>query len=99
MGATRLLLSQRFYSRADEANTLLHLWRPAGNADSLSQTSKLKKFRKARSLTSKLTMAENSQPTKEHKPTNSFNDTQLEESEPIEVQISAQLAIPIRGRS
>jgi hypothetical protein len=40
-------------------------------------------------------MAEESQPTKRHKPTISPNDTQSEESEPIGAHISTQLAIPI----
>ena len=35
-------------------------------------------------ITSKLTMAENSHPTKRHKPTNLSNDTPIENSEPIE---------------
>jgi hypothetical protein len=46
-------------------------------------------------LTTKLATAEESQPAKRHKPTNSPTLTQFEESEPIGVQISTQLVIHI----
>jgi hypothetical protein len=59
----------------------LHLWRPAGNVDPLSQTSKLKNFRKVRNF--------------QFKPTNTSNVTQLDESEPIGAQIPTQLVNPI----
>jgi hypothetical protein len=73
----------------------LPLWRPAGNVDPLSQTSKLKYFGRYVFLTSNHTMAEESQPAKRHKPTISPNDTQPEEYKPIGAQISTQFAIPM----
>jgi hypothetical protein len=66
-----------------------------GNVDPLSQTSKLNHFRKIRTLTTKLTMAEESQPVKRYKLTNLPDETQSEEPEPIGVQIPTQLVIPV----
>ena len=63
--------------------------------DPLSQTSKLKNFRKVRNYQLKTKMSDDSQPTKRPRHIDSSNDTQLEEAEPIGAQSSTQSAIPI----
>ena len=63
----------------------LPLWRPAGNVDPLSLTASLRTFGRYVFLTSKLTIAENSQPTKQYTP--------IEDSKPIGVRNPTQFAI------
>jgi hypothetical protein len=82
-------LKERIYN----TQKTLPLWRPAGNVDPLFAISKLKNFRKVSKNTHKSIMAEEMQPTKRHKPSDTYTQHDLPQGSPVGEDLDSQILI------